>query len=405
MAQKVGTRSTNQSITAEGVLVREVGEELVLLEPNGAPLLTFIMKMKKRKAVYSPRYEWLEDDYVARWGTNSSDTVNAVTTSTTVTVVDGTLFVPGDLFLVPKAISSSAAPEICRVTVVAGNVLTVVRNVGSGATIAAINPDVALRILGSASEEGALPPSAKSTTIATKTTYTQIFRTTIDLTGTQMASKLYGSPGGERKRLHKKKLVEHKQKMNISALFGQAAEALTGGANGNPIRTTMGLNSRISSNVTDANGTLTRKTFEAFSQSAFRYGKQTKLFLASPRVISAIHDWGNSFLMVKPMEKVFGVDINRVQTGHGEFLLARDWMLEDSVASQGFSGLAFSVDLDDTGYIYLNENGQNRDTRVKQDAIKDGRDGVVDEILTEGGYWFRHEKKFSKLFNVSDYSA
>jgi hypothetical protein len=293
---------------------------------------------------------------------------------------------------------------LIRVTVVTGNVLTVVR-AQAGTTVRAINADVAIRILGSAAEEGALPPSAKSTTVATKTTFTQIFKTTIDLSGTQMASKIYGSPGGERKRLHKKKLVEHKQKMNITALFSTAGESLTGGPNSNPIRFTMGLNSRITSNVTDAQGTLTRKTFEAFSQTAFRYGRQTKLLLASPRIISAIHDWGNSFLLVKPMEKVFGVDINRVQTGHGEFLLARDWMLEDTVASQGFSGLAFVIDLDDSGYIYLNENGQNRDTKIKQDVIKDGRDGIVDEVLTEGGYWFRHEKKFAKLFGVADYSA
>lgn len=405
MAQKVGSRTTSQSITAENVLVRNVGEELVLLEPNGSPLLTFMMRMKKRKAVFSPRYEWLEDDYVARWAQNSSATVAANVASTTVTVTDGTLFVPGDLFTVPQAIGSSLAPELIRVVSIAGNVLTVAR-AQAGTTVRAINDSDAIRILGSASEEGATPPSAKSTTVATKTTFTQIFRTTIDLSGTQMASRLYGSPGGERKRLHKKKLVEHKQKMNSTALFSTAGEALTGGPNGNPIRYTMGLNSRIASNVTDASGTLTRKTYEAFAQTAFRYGKQTKLFLAAPRIISAIHDWGNSFLQLKPVEKVFGVDIHRVQTGHGEFLLARDWMLEDGISGgNGFSGIAYSIDLDDSGYIYLNENGQNRDTRIKQDVVKDGRDGVIDEILTEGGFWFRHEKKFAKLFNVSDYSA
>jgi hypothetical protein len=405
MAQKVGSRTTSQSITAENTLVRNVGEELVLLEPNGSPLLTFVMRMKKRKSVFSPRYEWLEDDYVARWAQNSSATVAANAASVTVTVTDGTLFVAGDLFTVPQAISSSLAPELIRVVSIAGDVLTVVR-AQAGTTVRAINDGDAIRILGSAHEEGTTPPPAKSTTIATKTTFTQIFRTTIDLSGTQMASRQYGSPGGDRKRLHKKKLVEHKQKMNSTALFSTAGEALTGGPNGNPIRFTMGLNSRVTSNVTDAGGTLTRKTYEAFAQSAFRYGKQTKLLLSAPRIISAVHDWGNSFLMVKPNEKVFGVDVNRVVTGHGEFLLVRDWMLEDGVSGgNGFSGIAFSVDLDDTGYIYLNENGQNRDTSIRRDVVKDGRDGVVDEILTEGGYWFRHEKKFAKMFNVSDYSA
>lgn len=405
MAQIIGVRDTRQSITNENVLVRQVNEDIVLLEPNETPLVTFTIKLKKRKDVKTPRYEWLEDDYVARWAQNGTDTVNANSGSVTLTVTDGTLFVAGDLILIPVANTSSNDPEIVRVTAVATNTLTIVRGVG-GSTIRSIDANAALRLLGSASEEGAAPPSAKTTTKATKITYTEIFRTAVNISKTQAASQLYGSPNGERKSEHKKKLVEHKQKLNAQALFGVASESLTGGPSGAPIRTTMGLNSVITSNKTDANASLTRKTFETFSRSVFRYGSSQKLLLAAPVIISAIHDWGNSFLMVKPTEKVFGVDINRVQTGHGDFLLARDWMLEDGVAGKnGFSGTAFAIDVDSLGYVYLNNNGENRDTRILMDVIKDGRDAYVDEILTEGGFWFRHEKKFGKLFNATDYTV
>lgn len=402
MPQIIGVRDTRQSITGESSLIRQVDDQISLLEPNETPLVTLTMQLKKRKGVYTPRVEWLEDDYCARWG--QADGSGANSSATSLGVVDGTAFVAGDVFVVPNAATSSTAPEMVRVTAVSTNTLTIVRGVGS--TAAAIPANAALRILGSAAEEGAVPPNAKTTNVTTKLSYTQIFRTAINLSKTQVASKLYGRPNGERKREQKKKLVEHKQKMNSQALFGYASEAMTGGANGGPVRTTAGLNGVIQTNVVDAGGLLTKKTFEAFARSSFRYGSTQKLLLAAPRVISAIHDWGNSFLLVEPGEKMFGVNVEKVQTGHGVFVLARDWMLEDGVSGQnGFGSMAIAIDLDSTEYFYLEGNGESRDTRILEDVVKDGRDAYVDEILTEGGFRFMYEKKFAKLYNVTDYSA
>lgn len=405
MAQQViGVRTTNQAIT-ETRLVRRVDDQIAMLEPNQNPLLTLTMRLKKRRSVDSPRYEWFEDDYVARWTTNSTATVAAASGSTTVTVADGSLFVAGDLFLVPQANGSTTAPELIRVTVVTGDVLTVVRAQG-GTSVAAINPTAALRIVGNAYEEGAITPAAKSTAPAEKISYTQIFRSASNFTKTQVASKVYGAPDGERKREQKKKLIEQKEKMNAAFLFGSASESLTGGPSGAPVRTTMGLNSVVATNITDAGGVLTKKTFEAFARAAFRYGSQEKLLLASPMIISAIHEWGNSFLLVKPMETVYGVNVNRVQTGHGSWLLAKDWMLENGVAGgNGFAGYGFSVDMDSIEYFYLNANGENRDTHLIQNAIQDGRDAYVDEYLTEGGLRIIQEKRFARIHNVLDFSA
>lgn len=401
MAQVVGVRTTNQAIT-ETRLVRRVDEKIAELEPNEAAVITFLMKLGSRKAVDSPRYEWIEDDYVARWTTNGTATVGASASSTTVTVTDGTLFTAGDLFVVPNAATSSTVPEVIRVTAVTSNTLTVVR----GATPAAINASVALRIIGTAYEEGATTPVAKSTAPTVKTSYTEIFRTSWNFTRTQVASRVYGAASGERMREQKKKLVEHKITMNGSFLFGTATESLTGGPNSNPIRTTMGLNSVITTNVTDAGGSLTRKTFETFSRQAFRYGSREKLLLAAPIIISAIHDWGNSFLHVGPLEKVYGVNVQRVMSGHGQWMLVRDWMLEDGVSGKnGFGGWGYSLDMDSLEYFYLSGNGQNRDTHLLEDQIKDGRDAFVDEYLTEAGLRVTQEKRFAKLYDVTDYAS
>jgi hypothetical protein len=404
MAQLTGSRTTSTT-DSEGRLVRQVADEIGLLEPNTAPLLTMLNRLKKRMSVKTPRYEWYEDDYVARWATMGAAAANNVTGSNVVTVVDGTMFVPGDCFVVPKAVSSSAAPEICRVVSIAANALTVIRDVG-GVGADTIPANGALRLIGSAYEESGAIPAGKSTSPVKKITYTQIFRNTCEFSKTTIASETYGAPGGERQREHKKKLIEHKIQMNSALLFGEPSESLSGGPGGRPIRTTMGLNYAIQSNVTDAGGTLTRKLFEAFARQAFRYGNQTKLLLCAPLVKSAINDWARDFLLVKPGETKYGVKVQQVDTGHGSWLLANDWMLENGVSGQnGFGGMAFSIDVDQMKLIYLSNNGMNRDTKLTEDKIQDGRDGVVDEILTEAGFKIEQEKYHAKLFDVLDYQS
>jgi hypothetical protein len=406
MAQVIGTRDTDTLITSENRLVRRVDAEIGLLEPNEAPLITFVNQMKGgRDGVDSPRCEWIEDGYVARWAVNGTTTITAATASNTITVTDGTIFVPGDMFVVPNAASSATHPEVIRVISKATNVLTVLRGVG-GSTVGTINPGAAFRLLASAYEEAALPPDAKTTIKATKISYTQIFKTTIDMSKTKVASKAYGTPNGERAFQHKKALKEHKIAMNAAALWGRASEDLTGGPGGHPIRTTAGLDSVISSNIVDAGGTLTRRTFETFSRQAFRYGSRQKILLASPLLVSAFNQWAQSHMQMKPAEKVFGVDVNKIITGHGTFILVRDWMLENGIAGQnGMAGVAYAIDPKEMSYFYLKGHGESRDTHIVEDVIKDGRDAYVDEILTEGGFKFKQEKRHAKLYNITDYAA
>lgn len=404
MAQLAGQRTTSQTITEER-LVRQVDDEIGMLEPNVAPLLTALNELKKRRAVKSPRIEWYESDYVARWAQNSSSAVANNAASTTVTVTDGTLFVPGDCFIVPKAVSSSAIPEMCRVTVVAGDVLTVVRNVGA-AGIDTIAASAALRLCGPAAEEGAAIAAAKCVAPTKKYTYLQIFPTVLDITGTAEASEVYGASGGDRKREHAIKLKEHKIKINSALLFNVASEGLTAGPNSKPLRTCSGLLSTITTNVLDAGGILTRKYFETFARSSFRYGSDHKLLLASPLLVSAINEWAKSFLQIKSGESNWGLKITEITTGHGVWLMVRDFMLENGISGQnGFAGLSFSLDLENIGYLYLSNNGKNRDTRIMENCVQDGGDRTVDKIETEGGFQIKQEKTHARLYNLTDYQA
>lgn len=406
MAQIIAQRTTSQSITTENRLVRAIGEEIGLLEPQIAPMVTLIMRMKKRRKVTSPIWEFMEDDFRARWGRNSTTTIGNTTSANTITVLDGTIFAEGDLFMVPKAVTSSTAPEIVRVISISTNVLTVQR-AAAGSTIDTINASDAFRLIGMANEEGGTLPRPRVTSPVTYTTYTAIWKTVIDFSNTQIASKLYGSQAeGERKRQHKKQLQEHKETMNAALLWSSASQALTGGPNSKPIRTTMGVNSRITTNVTDGGGMLTETLFDAWARQAFRYGKSEKILLASPIMCSAINAWAKRHLLVKPAEKVYGVNIQEVQTAHGVWLLVRDWGFESAPAgSNGLNGISFSLDIDQLEYIWLSDNGENRDTKIMQDVVQDGADRKVDQILTEGGFVVGQEKYHSKLFNVTNYQS
>lgn len=407
MPQVLGQRTTNQVVAAnEDRLIRQIYDQIGMLEPDEAPLVTLLNLMRRKIAVKSPRYEWFEDDYVARWGQMGTTTVANTTASTVLTVVDGTVFVAGDLAIIPKSPASLwTSPEMIRIVSVSGNALTVIRDVG-GAGVDTIPANGYLRLAGSSHEEGGVLPNAKTTAPAKKITYTQIFKKVIDFTGTMIASEVYGAPAGDRRREHAKKLKEFKIDLNSALLFGRVSENLSGGPNSKPIRTTMGLQSVVSTNKTNAGGLLTRKLFESFARSTFRYGSKQKILLASPLLCSALTEWGNSFLTTEVGSNEFGMQVTKVTTGHGTFMVHRDWMLEDPAAgASGFSGLSFGIDLDMLWQVHLSANGENRDTAIHQDVVMDGADRKVDEVRGEIGFVIMQEKFHSMLFNMSDYQA
>lgn len=404
MAQIVGQRTTSHAITTENRLVRNINETIAELEPNIAPMLTFLLKMNKRSKTITPVIEFLEEDYIARYAASAA-TVGNTTSANTIAVDDGGKFAVGDVFNIPKAVTSSTAPEICRVTTISGNTITVTRAF-AGSTIDTIGNAAALRLIGSAHEEGGVLPNAKSGSPATLTTYTQIFKRVIDLANTLIASKQYGDGGSERKRLHKKALKEFKEQLNAALLWGKAYQGLTAGDNSKPLRTTMGLNSRISTNIVDAGGVLTPKLFNTWMEAGCRYGSREKMMVVSSRIMQAINAWQINHLNVSQTETVYGVKVNKIMSPFGvEFMLVNDWMLEDNVANQGFKGLGFIVDMECLEYKYLEGDGMNRDTKIYEDVVEDGSDRTVDQILAEVGFVIGEEKKHAKLFNVTDYQA
>ena len=150
MAILQAARSFNQFVT-DTTNVRDVSEQMVLLEPDAAPLFVLTNAAKRKQPTIGPRFEWVEDTEVSLWG-HASSTGDFSSVATTLNVADSTVFGIGDIVAVPKAQSSSAAPEVFLVTGASNNSLVNTRGIG-GSGADTIGQTQSVRILASAFKE------------------------------------------------------------------------------------------------------------------------------------------------------------------------------------------------------------------------------------------------------------
>ena len=400
----VTTRSFNQFVT-DTTNVRDVSEQMVLLEPDAAPLFVLTNAAKRKQPTIGPRFEWIEDTEVSLWGQASAGSDYA-STVVTILVADGTLFGVGDIVAVPKAQSSNAAPEVFLVTAVATNTLTITRGIGS-AGADTITQTGSLRILASAFKEDDNIGAQRYTAKTVQISYAPIFKTPVKITHTAASTKQYGAPQGERKFQLVKAMIRHRSEIEAAGLWSRASETL---ATPGTRWTTMGWLSRIATNKTDASTTATITTWNTFSETAFRYGDKQKLLLCAPRVISAINFYSQNKLLTRVGDTVFGVKIARLELALGEFMLANDYRLGTSdvgfPGGNSFATHAYSIDLPSVALRYLNGGGDNLlgDTKLYENVLTDGSTVRTDEYRTQMGWEIRHERKHAWLFDLSAYA-
>jgi hypothetical protein len=135
------------------------------------------------------------------------------------------------------------------------------------------------------------------------------------------------------------------------------------------------------------------------------YEGNTKFLAASLKVISALDYLSLGHLRTTPADTVLGVKVKRYHTGHGDFMIARDLLLEFSPNSGfGWGGEAYALDLDSIEMRALSGNGENRDTTLLENVKKNGDDVYSDEYLTEIGNVIRFEQRHARMYNVAAYA-
>lgn len=363
----------------------DMADKIALLDPDAAPFTVLMMRMKKKVAI-NPEYNWMEDELMPRVDAiNNGAGYN--NTATSLVVDNGSYFTAGDIVIVERT------NEHIYVSSVSTNTLTVVRGFGTTAAAAMVDNDP-LIITGNTNEEGATVRTIKNTKKVKKTNYTQIFRLPFGATNTLKASELYGGDDMTYQRMING--INHRKDMERTLIFGEPKEDTTGT---HPKRTTGGLDYWISTNRTDAGGLLTEGVFDNFLERIFLKGRDTKLLLASPIVLSAITSWAKDKLRLidKQSGISYGVTLREYVTPFGTLLISMSKLLDATLEGRGNRG--YVVDMDKVTYRFLT----GRDTHINTNIQANDADSQTDEYLTEAGLQLENESAHGVIYNVTSY--
>jgi hypothetical protein len=372
----------------------DIAPDILSLEPEATPLTVITKRMKDGGNVKSAgdfEYSWVESERDVRFDAiNKSGGYEATTEELIVDTED--VFAVGQLLTVPRT------GEIMYVTGLPGSSKIKVTRGYSGTTKAALNDNDPIFVIGRVAEEGDTSFSGRSKGPTKITNYTEIFRTSIEATGSWMSSKNQTNPH-DWVFQHKEKNREHLLDIEHAALFGR--KATTTGTNGRRISTTGGVLSFLTENNQDAGGTLTEAEWESWVRAICRYGNQKTAFV-SPLVLSVINNFavGRLQTIQADKDKTYGIAITKYISAHGEVNLVKHNLLEGAT----WGGMAIAVDYGKAapGYRFLGGGpGGGRDTKLLTNRQENDRDGQKDEILTECGFEFPQVKHGGVLTGVT----
>lgn len=161
-------------------VAEDVSDLVAIASPHETPLLDALGD--GARPARSTVHEWLEDALLPNSDTINDSTYTDATADTTFVVSNVGRFRIGDQIRV------SGAAEVMLVTAVNSgtSTLTVVRGYG-GTTASALGNGLTVNILGNAALEGDAADAARFTARSRKTNYTQIFSSTVEVSGSELA--------------------------------------------------------------------------------------------------------------------------------------------------------------------------------------------------------------------------
>lgn len=322
---------------------------------------------------------------------NNAAGYNAAATS--IVVADATLYTANDVAMITRTGETMLVTASNTTT----NTLTVVR--GYGATAAAILDLDSIVRLASAYPVNALSGTAKSTQVQREFNYTQIFRTPVQISRTDMNSKLNYSSASDWERLKPEAAVEHLKSQERAFWFGRRNQATDSGSSQRQ-RTTGGVYQFVTTNVTDlsaAGGVLTPQVMDAFAEQVFQFGGTTKFAFCSPRALSRVNGLAFNQIRITPEESAYGLNLTKYTTSHGELILVRSPLFGDTGFVNQHGGDIVVIDPDQIKYAYL-KDAEN----VYHDNIQENdRDGRKGEWICEAGLNIANEKAHGILQGIA----
>lgn len=409
-------------------------EGILLLYPNGDTPLTAVTSLMKKRTVDDPQFNWwdkilstrrlaLASSATALTVGNSTVALNA-TDPITGAATNGQQLKVGDLLLVEQT------GEVLRVSSDPNSQTSIVVTRGfSGTTPTAVNTTTNgvnpwLKVMGTAYEEGSLPPPGISFDPTQRFNYTQIFRDTLEATRTATKTRLRT---GDAVKEAKRECLEY-HSINLEWAFWEGQQ-FSGTANGKPIRTLGGMNWFITNynggqNVkvatTDYPSGFTMRGFEEYMYQVFQYGAKEKMAFCGNRSLLTINrmvrkNSQQHFILGEPI-KEYGMDVQRLTTPFGTIVLKNHPLFNQVVAgsntagtyglySAGANNLFYGREswmyiLDMANITYVNLEGS--DTQYQPDLQANGLDGLQSGYLTECSMEVHHPASHFLIKNLID---
>mgnify|MGYP001562613884 CR=1 FL=1 len=299
--------AAGQQITYSGTLAqkRVVTARIVMIEPMEFVAVNAlgIDNAGKFAFVNTPgeKYEWLEDVWSARTDTLVGG-LSASSTTTTFTATDGTLYQPGDVFLIES--------EYFWVSSISADVITVGTR-SFGGTQATHADNLTITFVGRARLEGAAAADGHFTQPTSGYNYSATFQKTLEISRTNALLKVYGIENVIDREINKK-LEENLRLLNLAIYHGQrkAGSATTPRMFG-------GLKALITTNDPVVSGALTRKRIEDSVADCWTEGGRPSLILTNQWGKRKIASFYEGFVTTERSEMMGGVEISKSVTPLG----------------------------------------------------------------------------------------
>lgn len=248
-------------------------EMILWRSPNGSAPLTALLAKAKSEATDDPEFSWWEESQSVPRMALSTQLTNTATSAvfTTTADYDAYSFVANDMLLIENATTEASANvpfEIVEVVSVTNATTIAITRAVAGSTAATAVTGSFITLLGSVFAEGTGAPSSTSRNPVKLNNYTQIFKTSYEITRTGKNTALRtGDPLMNEK---KRKSFSHSTKMEMAFLLNGAPTETAGGS-AQPKRYTGSLRYFIQTNRTVFTATVTENSFIASLTPMFNF--------------------------------------------------------------------------------------------------------------------------------------
>jgi len=438
---------------------KNVRRSVFYFYPNGAAPLTGLISLLKEEVTNDPEYKWYEKRLPEQKLNTAAISSTIPFYATAITVAGGLVtaatIAAADITFTADtqyAVKTAAGPDniyrighLIRISALdtAGNQQEVIGRVNainnasaspanvvgfiatrtvSAAVVynSSANVGIEMLVVGSAFAEGSLDISSGIYNLPVNPySYTQIFRTPFQITGTALKTSAKFDETGVYKDMAKENSVNHMIEMEKNYIFG---ERNVFSSNGTVVRTMGGIlwylrqweagatygnsaattdtddNKRI---ITNSTGVLTERTYNKYLERLFRVTNNKsneKLVLCGSGFLSVINQMyvGKTVLNCDmPMTDTYGMDVLKHRTPFGTI-----YYKTHPLFSQNATLRNNALFLDVQNFVYRYMDG--RDTALLKDRQANDADYRKDEWLTEAGLEVRFPESHLYLQNVLD---